>query len=467
MDAGSSSSEVERPARRGAPVRAVVRAGGLSAVLAAGLAAVLMLGAGRGAPVAATAQDATARWSMARHAVADPHADDHYAHGHRHEHADDDGVADRVEGEHGLYVAFTRDSLIVQWLTADERPGRLEVAWQGTAAAVVETPSGRSHRTAVRRAGRDTPALLRYGAAGGAVHETRVFLANPRRPPVEVRGVDTLYVVGDTHGYLEALVLGLRRTGLVNEALQWTGGHRHIVFAGDLTDRGPDVLALLWLVYRLEHEAAAAGGRVHVVLGNHETMVMMGDLRYVHEKELAVAESHGMPYDRLLDIRNTVLGRWLASKPGLIRVDRTIIAHGGVAPEFAELGLRRIDAQLAQFVSEDLFYHWAERTAAGIPETLEFRVRDDFFSHPRSLFWHRAYVQADTAGAELRQALRLLGADLMVVGHTPVAAIESRYDGALITSHTPRHGAEMVMLVRDGRALRRFRVIGHGIAEPI
>jgi hypothetical protein len=386
---------------------------------------------------------------------------------HLHHHAHDDEVAsDRVEGEHGLYVAFSRDSLIVGWLTADDRAGRLEVVWEGAPAAVVETGVGTAHRAAVQRPGRASSALLRYGAAGGVVHETPVHLSAPRRPPVEIRGVDTLYVVGDTHGYLDALITGLRRAGLVDESLRWSGGRRHIAFAGDLTDRGPDVMALLWLVYRLEHEAAGAGGRVHVVLGNHETMVMMGDLRYIHEKEQAVAAAHGLPYDRLLDIRNTVLGRWLASKPALIRVDRTLVVHGGVAPEFAELGMRRIDQQLAQFVAEDLFYQWAERTAGELPETLEFRVREDFFRHSRSLFWHRAYIQTDTAGDELRTALRTLGADLMVVGHTAVPAIQSRYDGAVIAAHTPRHGAEMVMLVRDGRTQRRYRIVDDSGPQP-
>jgi hypothetical protein len=363
-------------------------------------------------------------------------------------------------------VGFTRDSLVVQWLTAVETPGRLEVAWEGAPPAVVETPAGQMHRATVPRPRRDPPALLRYGTPGGLMHETRILTAAPRRPPVEIRGVDTLYVVGDTHGQVDALVVGLRRAGLIDEGLRWSGGRRHLAFAGDFTDRGPDVMALLWLIYRLEHEAAQAGGRIHMVLGNHDVMVMMGDLRYVHEKELAVAAAHGLPHDRMLDIRNTILGRWLASKPALIRVDRTLIVHGGVAPEFAELGLRRIDEQLAQFVSEDLFYHWAERTSGDPPQTPEFRVRDDFFWHPRSLFWHRDYIQTETAGAELRQALRLLGADRMVVGHTATPTIEARYDGAVISAHTPRHGAEMVKLVRDGREVRRYRILDFDRAEP-
>ena len=44
---------------------------------------------------------------------------------------------------------------------------------------------------------------------------------------------------------------------------------------------------VLDLLMRLESEARAAGGAVHVVLGNHEVMNIAGDLRYVSTEEYA------------------------------------------------------------------------------------------------------------------------------------------------------------------------------------
>jgi hypothetical protein len=41
------------------------------------------------------------------------------------------------------------------------------------------------------------------------------------------------------------------------------------------------------LLMRLEGEALAAGGRVHVLIGNHESLILTGDMRYVSEQEYA------------------------------------------------------------------------------------------------------------------------------------------------------------------------------------
>jgi hypothetical protein len=372
----------------------------------------------------------------------------------------------RFDGEYGLWVRLGRDSVIVQWLTAAGGPGRLEAELSRGSAIVRTTPPGQAHRASFPRP-RGDAVTLRYGGAGPAsLTTTRIALTTPSRPPVAFRGVDSLYVVGDTHGAFEDLLTGLRRAGLINESLRWTGGRSHLVFAGDLTDRGPDVLRLLWFVYRLEAEAAQAGGRVHLVLGNHEIMVLLGDLRYVHPKELAIAEMHGVPYHRLFDVRQSVLGRWLVSKPGMLRIDGVLIAHGGVTPEFASLRLDGFDRTLAQYAADDVFYNWADTTAVIRMDSAAYQAWDDFFWHPRSVFWHREYIQSDTLRGQLDTALRLTGASTLVVGHTAVDSIRARYDGRVIAAHTSRMGAELLLLVREGRGHRRYRITATAPPQP-
>lgn len=50
---------------------------------------------------------------------------------------------------------------------------------------------------------------------------------------------------------------------------------------GDLLDRGDQELPLLFWMERLRRQAAAAGGALHVLNGNHESMNVAGQYRYV------------------------------------------------------------------------------------------------------------------------------------------------------------------------------------------
>src|SRR5208282_3857873 len=61
----------------------------------------------------------------------------------------------------------------------------------------------------------------------------------------------------------------------------WTGGKTTLVQVGDVLDRGPKPREAMDLLMSLEKEAPQAGGRVVGLLGNHEMMNIMGDLRYV------------------------------------------------------------------------------------------------------------------------------------------------------------------------------------------
>ena len=59
-----------------------------------------------------------------------------------------------------------------------------------------------------------------------------------------------------------------------------------LVQTGDVTDRGPDSLEVIELMIRLEAEAAAAGGEVVALVGNHEVMNVTGELDYVSPEEI-------------------------------------------------------------------------------------------------------------------------------------------------------------------------------------
>src|ERR1700674_1948756 len=97
----------------------------------------------------------------------------------------------------------------------------------------------------------------------------------PAGPP------ESVVAIGDVHNDFDDFVAILRHTGLTDQQNHWTGGKTTFVQVGDLLDRGPKPREVMDLMMALEKEAVQAGGRVVGLLGNHEVMNIMGDLRYV------------------------------------------------------------------------------------------------------------------------------------------------------------------------------------------
>ena len=194
--------------------------------------------------------------------------------------------------------------------------------------------------------------------------------------------VDRIVAVGDIHGAYDALVATLREAGVIDSASRWSGGKTHLVSTGDVLDRGADSRRVMDLLMRLEQEAARAGGRVHLLLGNHEVMNLIGDLRYVADGEYAAyqdvetAEERERWFQQYLASRRAggdeaaarkafdrrappgffghrkalrydgTYGKWLLTKPFVVVINDVAFGHGGFPPVFAELGLAGINTTL-------------------------------------------------------------------------------------------------------------------------
>jgi len=91
--------------------------------------------------------------------------------------------------------------------------------------------------------------------------------------------------VADVHGAFPEFVATLQTAGLIDDNRRWTGGASVLVQTGDVPDRGAGTRECLDLLMSLEREAGQQKGRVIPLLGNHEVMNMIGDLRYVSPAE--------------------------------------------------------------------------------------------------------------------------------------------------------------------------------------
>lgn len=106
-----------------------------------------------------------------------------------------------------------------------------------------------------------------------------------------------LDVVGDVHGEHGALRALLTRLGYAPDGRHPDG--RHLVFVGDLVDRGEDSLAVLRLA-----RAWCDAGLASCVLGNHELNLLLGKRRsgneWFHGAPQFLAEGGGLIEQRVL-----------------------------------------------------------------------------------------------------------------------------------------------------------------------
>lgn len=256
--------------------------------------------------------------------------------------------------------------------------------------------------------------------------------------------------IGDLNGALDVLRDILRGTGVIDEHDRWIGGRTHVIQTGDIFDRGGgQACACLRLLRDLAEPARSDGGRVTVLLGNHEVMAALGDQRWrTADEYLAFASDDeradwrrsirqaereflarypSLPRDA---VRALIESRKSASAPGRHALERAlrpdgeigavlrqlpvavvsgdaVFCHGGLTPDWARLGIDGLAASARDA--------WLDPHAAG-----------NIFQDERGPLWNRQLTLGDAAraGEQLQHSLALFGVSRMVVGHTPSAHVE-------------------------------------------
>ena len=281
-----------------------------------------------------------------------------------------------------------------------------------------------------------------------------------------------IVAVGDLHGDYDAWLQIARAAGLIDSTNHWAGRKTILVQMGDVTDRGSDSLLIIRNLQQLQGEAPQAGGKVIVVLGNHEAMNLLGDYRYTTPGEYAAfaddrsparrerlymsirqkleAQAHltnpkalpsevldqwlketplGWVEHRLAWAPSGELGQWATRNPAVVKIGDTLFAHGGLSAEYAKLSIDEINRRVARGMA----------AADDTPQS----VLDD----PLGPLWYRGLVMRD-ADAEARR------------GATPHPAQEQELDAVLsaygakrlVIAHTPSLNG--IAITNDGRLIR-------------
>jgi len=251
--------------------------------------------------------------------------------------------------------------------------------------------------------------------------------------------ISRVVAVSDIHGAHSGLVQILRKTAVIDDDNRWVGDDTHLVIVGDILDRGPESRASMDLLRALEIEAPQSGGQIHVILGNHEVMNLVGDLRYVSREEYAAfsedesAEMRQIGFEAWsknqspnsidADVRGRFdeefppgffahraafaadgeYGSWLLDQPVIAVIDGTAFVHGGLSREI----VGRTGANPNEELARDLRSYVYAMTLLTRAGTLPPDV--NFYDHPTALA-NIAQAAPETAGArpELQAAARQL-----------------------------------------------------------
>jgi hypothetical protein len=362
-----------------------------------------------------------------------------------------------------------------------------------------------------------------------------------------------IVAIGDIHGDADAFVAVLRRAQLIDESNQWIGGTATLVQTGDVLDRGPKSRAALDLLMALDQQAPRSGGRVLALLGNHEMMNLIGDLHdtppetYASFADDKSEERRAQAYDAyvklcraqangngptpeiyriperdrwmaahppgFLEYREAIgpegsYGKWLRTRPTIVKVGETLFLHGGLSPDARQKPeavskeiqreIHAFDEYRKYFIDQHLALPWFT-----LPEILQVvqveaariavhgsdgngdgvTIRDDtdprLFAVLRGLaesrhwagiepdgpLWFRGYAmwKSEEGAREIGPILDRFDATHIVVGHTipSTMRITRRFgarviliDTGMLTSHYPG-GRPSALEIKDGQ----FRAI--------
>ena len=258
-----------------------------------------------------------------------------------------------------------------------------------------------------------------------------------------------ILVISDIEGNFGALRKLLQANHVIDDDFNWTFDKNHLVFIGDLVDRGTMVTEVLWLIYSLEEKAKAAGGYVHFILGNHEIMNMSGDLRYVQERYIQHAALMNKSYMQLFG-PDAEIGRWFATKNVAERIGDILFMHGGISSYVNNLNipLKELNDLVRPFYADTSFDYPDKRLNV---------LYSDY-----GPFWYRGYyIEPKATMQQIDSTLNFYGVHHIATGHTIVAnEIRSFYNRKLFDTDVHHAGGHSEALLIDNGKFWRVNATG-------
>lgn len=299
--------------------------------------------------------------------------------------------------------------------------------------------------------------------------------------------VERVVAFADVHGAYDELTQLLRSVGVIDADLRWSAGAAHVVSLGDLLDRGGGSRKVMDLLMRLQSEAAAAGGALHVVLGNHEAMNLTGDLRdttlaelaaYAGEEPAGLRErlrgewiaQHGKDSAGQFDERfpqgyfgqraalasDGKYGRWLLGLPVAIVIGDTLFMHGGPSRVLSGLSLEEINRRYRSALSGYL-------AALGALVSTGLSSIEDPFAD-RAALAERRLAAPSAADADVQRARADAVRRFIAADRDPMLDADGPnwYRGAALCNEASE--SDVLKPLLDGLGVKRL-VVGHSVTR--
>lgn len=275
------------------------------------------------------------------------------------------------------------------------------------------------------------PGKILRGKINGFGADTFTYPVQKNFPfePSVYHGIKNMVIVGDIHGQCDTLKKFLIANKITDSHLKWNFGEGHLIFLGDVFDRGDEVTDALWLIYRLEYEARNAGGQVHLLLGNHELMELTGDCRYLSDKYRLMFKHLNLNYQTFYS-KKSVLGNWIRTKNAIEIINDIILIHGGLHRNILTLGLS-IDS-----INQAMHRILNERHRRNQPANMV----SGFLESEDGPLWYRGLIPQNgkaTSEAEIDSLLDFFDVKVIVVGHTTLPRVSSFYHGKVYGLDVP------------------------------
>ncbi|MBI3724719.1 metallophosphoesterase [bacterium] len=254
------------------------------------------------------------------------------------------------------------------------------------------------------RTGQPSLARAEDAGAGAAPVATRDWTRAPAI--IELATEADVFAVGDVHGDAERFLKLLAGAGVVKaserDEASWSAGKAVLVITGDMIDKWPHGLEVIRLVRALEARAAAQGGRVIALAGNHEVELLANPRGAKGSAFRGELEAAGIPLGDVVSGKHE-LGAWLRSLPLGARVNDWFFSHAGKTDGRT---VAELEAALRAAIDKDGFAASEIRREDSL---VEARLKP----HP---WWE---LPGEKPEAVLDRSLKALGVRHVAFGHQP------------------------------------------------